>query len=400
MRDTLIGGGSRTYRGTSLEELLPRIRQELGPDAVVTHRREGIVGGIGGFFGRRCVEVEASLPEPAAPSFAARSATLAYGAAVRPSHDHLPKLDAAGGTPGPGEPADGVLGQALLDQAAPFADHLAVAERAGLAVELDPVTLAPVAVREPAPPGVEEEAALRAELGTAGLPAGEVDRLLRTTLEHLRPFEPDVPLRELARRALASSLQVRQGDVRTIALVGACGARTMELSALLCAGYADAGLAVGALALAGPRAAAPLVTATEDLGVEIAVANDLGGVPAALERLAGADLVVADAPPLLPTDPASVEHVAAALEALGAADVHLVVPARLAAADARRAHAALSRRVAIAGVVPCGVGEARPGAALGLALAHRLPVTWIAEGKSLPRVRPADPASLAAQLLP
>src|SRR5687767_389428 len=50
---------TKTYRGPSLEELLPQIRAELGPDAVITRRRDGVVGGVGGFFGRRCVEVEA-----------------------------------------------------------------------------------------------------------------------------------------------------------------------------------------------------------------------------------------------------------------------------------------------------------------------------------------------------
>ena len=43
-----------------LDEVLPQIRAELGDDAIILRRREGIVGGIGGFFGRRCVEVDAS----------------------------------------------------------------------------------------------------------------------------------------------------------------------------------------------------------------------------------------------------------------------------------------------------------------------------------------------------
>jgi hypothetical protein len=55
----------RTYRGRELAELLPRIRAELGPDAVVTCQREGLVGGIRGFFAQRFVEVEAmSAPPP------------------------------------------------------------------------------------------------------------------------------------------------------------------------------------------------------------------------------------------------------------------------------------------------------------------------------------------------
>src|SRR5579875_3340421 len=51
--------GVRTYRGRTLEELLPQIREELGPDAVILREREGLVGGVGGFFAQRFVEVEA-----------------------------------------------------------------------------------------------------------------------------------------------------------------------------------------------------------------------------------------------------------------------------------------------------------------------------------------------------
>jgi flagellar biosynthesis GTPase FlhF len=55
-------GDRRTYRGRDLSEILPQIRAELGPDAVVTHQREGLVGGIGGFFAQRFIEIEAMAP--------------------------------------------------------------------------------------------------------------------------------------------------------------------------------------------------------------------------------------------------------------------------------------------------------------------------------------------------
>ena len=51
--------GVKTFRGESLEELLPQIREELGADAVVLRQREGLKGGVGGFFQKRCVEVDA-----------------------------------------------------------------------------------------------------------------------------------------------------------------------------------------------------------------------------------------------------------------------------------------------------------------------------------------------------
>src|ERR1035441_8817674 len=55
--------GVRTYRGRKLEDLVPRIRAELGPDAIILRQREGLMGGFGGFFAQRCVEVDAQAAE-------------------------------------------------------------------------------------------------------------------------------------------------------------------------------------------------------------------------------------------------------------------------------------------------------------------------------------------------
>jgi flagellar biosynthesis protein FlhF len=63
IRDQLRAG-VRTYRGRKLEDILPRIREDLGPDAVILREREGLVGGIGGFFAQRFVEVDARAGGP------------------------------------------------------------------------------------------------------------------------------------------------------------------------------------------------------------------------------------------------------------------------------------------------------------------------------------------------
>jgi flagellar biosynthesis GTPase FlhF len=55
--------GVRTYRGRTLEEILPQVREELGPDAIILREREGLVGGVGGFFAQRFIEVEARRGE-------------------------------------------------------------------------------------------------------------------------------------------------------------------------------------------------------------------------------------------------------------------------------------------------------------------------------------------------
>src|SRR5512142_437379 len=56
--------GVRTYRGRRLEDLIPTIRAELGPDAIILREREGLMGGINGFFAQRFVEVEARAGTP------------------------------------------------------------------------------------------------------------------------------------------------------------------------------------------------------------------------------------------------------------------------------------------------------------------------------------------------
>jgi SRP54-type protein, GTPase domain len=51
--------GARIYRGRSVEEIIPQIQRELGEEAIVVRRREGLTGGILGFFQRSYVEIEA-----------------------------------------------------------------------------------------------------------------------------------------------------------------------------------------------------------------------------------------------------------------------------------------------------------------------------------------------------
>src|SRR5919108_3501395 len=87
----------KTFRGRSLEEVLPQIRAELGPDAIVLRRREGLAGGVAGFFQRSYVEVEARAGEPE----------------IETRNDRATAEGLA--TPGI---------QALVQQASPFADAL------------------------------------------------------------------------------------------------------------------------------------------------------------------------------------------------------------------------------------------------------------------------------------
>src|SRR4051812_41689160 len=91
----------KTFRGRSLEEILPQVRAELGADAIVVRRREGLAGGVAGFFQRSYIEVDA-----------------------RAAHDDEKPLEARNDR-ATAEGFESSAIRALVDQAAPFADALA-----------------------------------------------------------------------------------------------------------------------------------------------------------------------------------------------------------------------------------------------------------------------------------
>jgi flagellar biosynthesis protein FlhF len=250
---------TKTFRGPSLEELLPQIRAELGPGAVITRRRDGVVGGVGGFFGRRCVEVEARAgerPTAAAPARALppRQIFDAYdadraAAAIRADDLENPVV------------------KAFVNGSAPFADHLqAASEREEAVVFADAHAEAAARAagdagaggsrpsgrfealdlgdaeeadeepeeaprRRPSRPSRPSRSARRADeehavcdaLVDLGLPEPVVAALAREIEQNLQPFAPAASYAEQMRRALAGHIRVKYGwrtKQRTLALVG------------------------------------------------------------------------------------------------------------------------------------------------------------------------------------
>ncbi len=198
------------FRGRSLEDLLPQIRERLGPDAVVLRRRDGVTGGIAGFFQRRCIEVEARAGAPRVDTYDDLGSggrggegfgDLGSGGSSGEAFGDLGSGGSSGeafddlGSGGPSGEAFGDLGsgsswadasavrseaaeaidegmrapvvRALVASASPFADQLAVAE----AQALLPATLDPdVGAAEPADErevGVAVGPAVEREVGVA-----------------------------------------------------------------------------------------------------------------------------------------------------------------------------------------------------------------------------------------
>ncbi len=240
---------TKTYRGRSLEEILPRIKAELGPEALITRQRDGLTGGVGGFFQRQCVEVDA---RPAPRRFDAFDE-----ADAAPEAEEFVEQPLASEDPYTREGLDSPAIRAMIEQAAPFADHLELAEshghadsqagaeeplaqeaygsataqgaygraaghgrqRAPVGPPSPPPDVRPVGAAREAPPAA---AALRDVLVTEGIDPAVADALIAETVSHLLPFGSPRSLKRLARRALARRIPVDPG-------VAPAGARSPSL---------------------------------------------------------------------------------------------------------------------------------------------------------------------------
>jgi len=393
---------TKTYRGKTLDEVLPQIRAELGDDAIILRRREGIVGGIGGFFGRRCVEVDA-IPSPAAASrtvaLPARTVFDAYDS----HHDDA------------GDDAENPVIRTMLDQAHPFAQALEAAE---LRAE-SPAPAATIAEAEDEDEGAEEFQAIEfpptagdgdweaaaAEAVAAGLPAAVVEALARDARRAMQPFAQSTSPLDLLERALARQIKVEHSwktKRRTIALVGAAGAGKTLTAAKLCHAYATGStLAVRTLSLEPPADAYRLGALTEHLDIGVRVAQTPDTAARAAARMSGESLIVVDTPPVSATDPDGIADLAAMLEAVRPDETHLVVPAW---ADARATVAlyeAITAHFPVTRITITRLDEVGSvAAAVGLSFTLKRPLAYVTDGRrAIGGLRPADAAELAGLAL-
>src|SRR4051812_33827529 len=216
---------TKTFRGSSLEEVLPKIKADLGPDAEIVRQREGLTGGGGGFFQRACIEVDARAGEPVeeAPRASGRRFDAYDDEPAMPeplpSFEPDPLPDRTDDEPtAEGLSAPGI--QEIMRQAAPFADHLdAASRRVEPARDAEPEAWRPDPARvEPQPtptdaqPVVERSLAVPArtaparpqiadaieqQLTEAGIGAARAKEIVDETVSHLLPFASPRRLRKL-----------------------------------------------------------------------------------------------------------------------------------------------------------------------------------------------------------
>jgi flagellar biosynthesis GTPase FlhF len=393
--------GTRTYRGETLEELLPQIRTELGPDAVVLRQREGLAGGVAGFFQKRCVEVDA---RPGVPRVDLYDEPRDEGDWDEPEAAGLVRNDAATRE---GFATDGV--RKLVDQAQPFAallDELAPALAPEPTAPPTPsVTLETKHVQNVTPdadaaprPAPKSAATLRAALTNAGigddLAAGIVDDVVASRL----PFATPGRLRTLVRDELALRLPIAPAPApgpRSLAIVGPAGSGKTAAVAAIATAHAAAGDEVVALTISPADGGAALTALLAGSGVEAVVLDRAAPDPALAERLARG-LVVVDTPPAWSGGP-DVEKLARQLRKLGVGEVHLA----LRAGSGRHAAAELIdglARLRPDRLLLTAAGEtAHLGGAADAAIRSGLALGYVADGPGA--LAPADPRALAARIV-
>ncbi len=425
--DTTLDSDTKTFRGRTLEELLPKIRAEFGADAIVLRRREGLAGGVGGFFQKSYVEVEAR--------------------AALPDEQPLEARNDRATAEGLSSPAI----QALVDQAAPFADALTRAQTtttdrahevlvaaAAAAAPVDAGLYGPqpnrVAIEEAVPvaegyvshfepdedddddliaaspaapatrqgPGAPRPAtADNAEqrLVAAGLSPALAADIVSEAVAHGLPFAQPRALKKLIRNTLARRLPVMAdlgGDARRLAFVGAGGAGKTSAAERLAAAYARADADVVVVSLRSMDGGSGLASRLEPQGVSVIAADT---AEQAARRLAGREvgLTIVDTPAAGLADKAAVARIADDLRTLGVDEVHLALPATLSAAAADELAGALA---------PLGITHialthadqtARPGAAVELAVNGRKALSYVSTREE---IAPLDPDAVAKQLLP
>jgi flagellar biosynthesis protein FlhF len=422
----------KTYRGKSLEELLPQIRADLGPEAVITSRREGLIGGVGGFFQKRCVEVDARPggpridvydEEPAMPDLpavmpspeavqAAAEAQVATSLPIEPTEQHPVRNDAA--------TREGLATpqmQRLVGEAKPFADLL---EEMGAAPTVEPRAPEPIGEGLPAPgvpaaavkPVVVEEfevetepveepkriSNLREGMVATGLGTDQAADVVDSVVRNVAPFSTPGRLKTLVRNELALRLPVAPAPGpgrRRLAVVGPTGTGKTAAVARIAAAHAAVGQDVACISVEPADHGAALRALLDGSGVPVQV---ISGDELAVALLGeSAELVLVDTPGASAGAAHTVESLAATLATAGLDEIHLAVRAGTASPAAVEMLETLRPLGPNRILVSSAADTSYIGAAVDVAIRTTLPIHYVAE--TVVDIAPADPRALASKVV-
>jgi flagellar biosynthesis protein FlhF len=386
----------KTYRGRSLEEVLPQIKAELGPDALVVAQREAHEGGVGGFFARRLIEVDVAAPGELMPE--------THDARVARFTEQL-EAALSGGHPAPAgaqKPAvsEQVDAFPLPDPEPDFEPAPLVAGPAAYATQgTDP----PVA---PAAPVRVTNAALPAEahdaidnLTARGLSPELAVDLVDQAVNHLMPFAPSSDVKPVVARALAQRIPVRSVGGRNghvIGFVGPGGSGKTRCAAQLAAAYArGSSLPVACVALRADDNGAELGRLLAPLGVSMHALEDPAEAAQRIADLRGSTLVVLDTPGVSPRAEATVRELAGDLRRVMPDEVHLTLPATYGSQAARELLDGLAPLRPDAIALTHADETDHFGNAIELAIRTATPLSFVSRGAGALRPAAAEELALA-----
>jgi flagellar biosynthesis GTPase FlhF len=435
---------TKTYRARSLSEALVQVREELGPNAIVVRRREGLEGGVAGFFKKAVVEIEAqpggpsldvrddesvampevgpAMPEAApampevapadvAPVLAREAAAAGFAAALATAQGSAPMVHTDPAIDAIPQPRDSAPEVVPVRSAAPafVAEPVAVAAAvpvapAAAAIAAPAPVAAPAAAVAPAAVDHPEAERVLGALRRAGLSESFATTVVDEAAIHGLPFATGKghALRPFVARALARRLEVAPVNRPcAVAVVGAGGSGKTAVIARLAMAYAAAGrIPVAVIALRSKDGGAELARLLAPAGVPMWATDDVEGAAARIANLRRGALVLVDTPALpaqMSADPFVTDALGADLRRLGIDEVHLALPAVLAGEVARDMLSAARSLGADRLAVTHSDATARLGMVVELAAEAALPISYLADTTA---VRPAAAEDLAFALLP
>ncbi len=378
---------------------LAKIKEELGPDAVILSTREVRPSkGVLGVLARSLVEVTAAAdvdrpgPPPrghAAPGGpgADPSPILALQAEVESLREELALMARRTREPGPEAVSRDV--RVLVDKVDRLLERTTPVDR----MQLGPV--------------------LRQLL--AHLEAADLEPTLAARIAHFLQEKVDrgtvPPGRELDafREFVARTLRVGGGPApgrtrgRVVALVGPTGVgKTTTVAKLAARAALQQGGRVGLVTVDTFRIAAveQLKTYAKIMAVPLRVAEDAGQFRAAVEEFSDRDLVLVDTAGRSPRDEEALAELLALFPADLPVEVHLVLSVTTRSRDLEQILGRYARLGASRLILTKLDETESHGALLGLPLASRLPLSYVTTGQNVPDdIEEATAAGVCAYLL-
>jgi flagellar biosynthesis GTPase FlhF len=252
----------------------------------------------------------------------------------------------------------------------------------------------------PTPERPAAAAGLVAAMTRRGLRTELAAELVDDVLVHRLPLDRSQSLHaavvaELARRIPTRPLSGGGGHV--VAFVGAGGSGKTRSIARLAAAYGTRGpLPVTAFTLRSDDRGGLLAALLGPVAIQVWPADDVERIVERLGVVREHALVLVDTPGVSPRNAGDVQRLGAELGRLSPDQVHLAVPATIAAESAAELVAGL-RPLGLTHLTLTHADETeRLGAVVQLALDAQLPIGYVAEGATIDSgLRPGDPLRLA-----